>query len=179
GAACKQRGAEATEPGLPRREAIRGPVQAEGAGAAGSRREEDVVVENLLARNAFLLEELEILHQVAHSEIGGIALAVVAEFLARLEASDIRHRQFLALVSAALEDGADQVFVLPGKTTKQDGDVATLLRRECPLDGAMEVRGLIQPREFAQADSFRFQTLLNFVIQLDVYQLRRHAIPPP
>src|ERR1700689_4029601 len=48
------------------------------------------------------LQKLEILHEVTHGEVGGIALAVVSKLLAGLEGGDVRHRQFLAAITAAL-----------------------------------------------------------------------------
>ena len=78
--------AEAVEAGILQREAIFGFVHAEAARAARSGGEEDVVVEDVLARHALLFERLQVLHQVADGEVGRIALAVVAELLAELEA---------------------------------------------------------------------------------------------
>ncbi len=55
------------------------------------------------------------LHQVAHREIGRIALPVVAVLLAELEPGHVRHRHALAVVAGAQENGANQLLVLPGK----------------------------------------------------------------
>ena len=84
-AVLEQQDAEAVEAGILQRETIFGLVHAEAAGTARAGGKEDVVVQNLLAWHAFFLQELQILHQIADGEVGRIALAVVAEFLAGLE----------------------------------------------------------------------------------------------
>ena len=119
-AVLEKQHAEAIEAGVLQREAILGFVHAEAARAARSRGKEDVVVENLLPRNAFFFQKLQILHQIADGEVGRIALAVVAKFLARLERRHIGHRQLFAAISAALEHGADQVLMLPRESAKQE-----------------------------------------------------------
>ena len=86
-ASLKQQHAEAVEAGILQRKAILRLIHAEAARAAGAGGEEDVVVEDLLAGHAFLLQQLQIPHQIADGEISRIALAVVAELLAGLESA--------------------------------------------------------------------------------------------
>jgi len=110
---------------------------------------ENVVIQNVLARNTFFLHELQILHQIADGEIRRIALAVVAELLPGLEGGDIRHRQLLAAVTLALEDSANQVFVLPGEASKQNCGTGPLVSRERPFHRTMGMRGLVEPGNLA------------------------------
>src|SRR5438046_5960549 len=100
-AVFKQQHAEAVKSSILQRKPILGFVHAEAAWSARSRGEEDVVVQNLLARNTFLLQKLEILHQISDSKICRIALAVVAVLFAGLKGGDVRHRQLLAAIAAA------------------------------------------------------------------------------
>jgi hypothetical protein len=44
-----------------------------------------------------------------------------------------------------LEDSANQVLVLPRKSTEQNGSVGALVGREGPLYWTMKVLGLIEP----------------------------------
>src|SRR5438552_8983841 len=117
-AVFKQQHAEAVKSSILQRKPILGFVHAEAAWSARSRSEEDVVVQNLLARDTFLLQKLEILHQVPDGKIRRIALAIVAVLFARLEGGDVRHRQLLAAIAAALKDGANQILMLPCETAK-------------------------------------------------------------
>src|SRR5262249_1272600 len=150
-AVFEEQDSEAVKAGVLQGEAVLSFVHAEAAGAAGASREEDVVVEDLLAGEPFLLEELQILKQIADRGIGRIALAVVAKFFARLEPGDVGDGELLAAIAAALEDGADQVFVLPGEAAEQDGDVLALLCREGTFDRAMKVGGLVETSDLPQA----------------------------
>ena len=174
-AVLEQQHAEAIEAGIFQREAILGLIHAETARAAGARGEEDVVIEDVLARDAFLFEELQILHQVADREISRIALPVVAEFLAELEGRHVGHRQLFAAITAALEDGANQVLMLPGEAAKQNGDPAALFGREGALDRLVEMRVAIQAGELSQANPFRRETLGDFTILLNLYEWCRHG----
>ena len=104
-----------------------------------------------MPREALFFEELEILHEVADREIRRIALAIVAKLFPGLEGSNIRHRQLLAAVTAALEDSANQVFVLPCEASKQNCGTGPLVSRERPFHRTMEVRGLVESGNLAQA----------------------------
>ena len=160
------------------RKPILGFVHAEAAWSARSRGEEDVVVQNLLARNTFLLQKLEILHQISDSKICRITLAVVAVLFAGLKGGDVRHRQLLAAIAAALEDGANQVFVLPGETAEQNGDLVPLFGGKCALHRPVEVRGLIKAGDLAQSGTLSLQALLDFFIFFDLDKIGRHYLPP-
>ena len=119
-------------------------------------------------------QELKVLHEVAYREIGWIALAVVSEFLARLKTGDIRHRQLLAAVTASLKHSADQILMLPGKAAEQNRDPVALLGSESAFYGAMEMSGLIESGNLAQAHALGFQPALDFRIVFNLDEIRRH-----
>ena len=167
--------AEAIEAGILKRKAILGFIHAEAARPARTRRKEDIVIQNLPAREAFFLQELEILHQVADGEVRGIALPVVAELLAGLKAGDVRHGQLFATIAAALEDGANQVLMFPGEAAEKNRYLIALFGGEGALYGTMEMVGLIEPCDFAQPHAFRFQALLDFGVIFNLDEIRRHT----
>jgi len=174
-AILEEQDAETIEAGVLEREAILGLVHAETARSAGTGGEENVVVEDVLARNAFLFEELEILDQIADREIGGIALPVVAIFLAELERGHVGHGQLFATVTAALEDRANEVLMLPGKAAKQDRHPAALFSGEGALDRLVEMGVPIEAGELSQANPLRRETLGDFTILLNLYEWCRHC----
>jgi hypothetical protein len=45
-------------------------------------------------------------------------LPVIAKFLAGLEGRDVGDRKLLAAISAALKDGTDEIFMLPGEAAE-------------------------------------------------------------
>jgi hypothetical protein len=53
--------------------------------------------------------------------------------------------------------------------------VRTLIGREGTLDGAMEMRGLVESSKLAQARAFGFQTGLDVGFILNVDEIRRHV----
>jgi len=74
--------AEALESGIGKCLAIFSDVYAKTAGDTGAGGDEQVFLNNLLRGLAFLVAKLnQVLKQVSHGEIGGIALAAIAEFL--------------------------------------------------------------------------------------------------
>jgi hypothetical protein len=172
----EQENAETVEARILQGESIFRFVHAESARTAGTSGEKDVVIENLLARQAFFLQKLEILHQIAYGEVGRIALAVIAELLTGLKCGHVGHRQLLAAVAATLEDRANQVLVLPGKASKQNRDAVPLFRGERPLHWTMEMCGLIKACDLTQAHAFGFETLLNFRVILNADEIRRHKV---
>ncbi len=115
----EQQHAEAVETGIAQRQAILGFVHAEAAGSAGAGGEEDVAVDDFLLGEALLFQALEILHQVADGEVGGIALAVVAVFLAGLEGPDVGRGHGFGAVAEAFQGAMDQLFVLPGEAAEE------------------------------------------------------------
>src|SRR2546425_4073543 len=123
-------------------------------------------------------KNLEVLHQVSNSKICRVALAVVAVLFASLKGGDVGHRQFLAAVAAALEDGANQVFVLPSETAEQDRNFIAFLCSKRPLDGPMKVLGLIESGDLAQSGTLSLQALLDFVVFFDLDKIGRHYLPP-
>jgi hypothetical protein len=105
-------------------------------------------------------------------------LAVVAELLAGLKGSHVRNGQLLAAVATALKDSADQIFVLPGKAAKQNGDTIPLLGLERPLYRAMKMGRLVQASNLAEPGAFRFEALFDFLFVIDLYEMGSHYLPP-
>ena len=85
---------------------------------------------------------MQILHQVADGEIGGIALAVVAIFLAGLKRLHVGRRDGFGQVAETFERTVHQLFVFPGEPAEQQRGVAALLGREGPLDRLLELMNL-------------------------------------
>jgi hypothetical protein len=119
---------------------------------------------------------LEILHQIAYGEIGRIALPVVAVFLSRLERRHVRHGQLLAPISAALEDRANQILVLPCEATEQDRHAAALFCGKGALDWTVEVGRLVKSGNLPQAHALRFQSLFDLRIIFNLDESRRHGV---
>ena len=111
-------------------------------------------------------QALQILHQIAHGEIRGIALPVVAVFLAELERRDIGHGQDVAAISAAFEDRLDDRLVLPRQATKQDGHLIALFGGKRPLDRALEVtdRATVEAHHAGQPRTLLRQLALNLFL---------------
>ncbi len=85
--------AEPFKAGILQRKPVLRFVHAEAARTAGAGGEEDVVVDDLLPRLPLLFQLLQIADQVAHGKVSGVALAVIAELLARLKVRDYRSRE--------------------------------------------------------------------------------------
>src|ERR1700752_3116319 len=94
----EQQHTEAIEPGVLQRKAVFSLVPAEAPRATRAGREEDIVVDDLLAAQPFPFELLQIPHQIADREIRRVALTVVAELLACLEIRNFRSRDVLAVI---------------------------------------------------------------------------------
>ena len=124
-----------------------------------------MVVDDLVLCHAAGLQALEVLHQVANREVRGIALTVVAVFLAQLKRRDVGHGQNLAAVSAAFKHRLDHALVFPGQATEQNGHLAALFRGEGPLGGATKVvdGATIEPHHAGQACAFLGQLPLNLL----------------
>ncbi len=163
--------AEAIEAGILQREAVFGLVHAEAAGSAGAGGEEDVVVDDLLAGLSLLLQILQVAHQVADGEVGGIALAVVAVLFAGLEVGDYWRGDVLATVAAAVEDGLDHFFVLPGKSPEEDRDVIALRTSEGALHRFLELAHARQSGLRPQARSLRIDAGLDLYFEIRLNNL--------
>src|SRR5262249_20635379 len=149
-------------------------VHAKPAWTAGAGSKEHVVIQNLLPRHTFLLQKLQILDEIAHREIRRVALTVVPEFLARLKRRHVWNRQFFAPIPASLEHRANQVLVLPGKASKQNGDARPLLCRKSALHWPVEVLRRIKSRDFAQTRALRLQAFFDFCFVPNLNETRRH-----
>jgi hypothetical protein len=56
--------------------------------------------------------------------------------------------------------------------------MVTFLGGKRSLHGAMEMCGLVQTSDLTQPDPFGFQALLDFLISVDLHEIRRHSFPP-
>src|SRR5205085_8937485 len=117
-------------------------VHAEAAGAAGAGGEEDVTIDDFLLRYTLLFQALQVLHQVAHGEISGIALAVVAVLLSGLEGAYIGRGDSFGAIAQTFERAVHQLLVLPGQTAEQQRGIRTLIRGKGLLDRSLEMVGL-------------------------------------
>jgi hypothetical protein len=174
-AVLEQQHSEPIEPGILQCEAILRLIHAKPARSAGPRRKENVVVQNVPSWNAFLLEELQILHQIANRKICRIALPVVAELFADLKRWHIRHRQLLAPIPAALKNRTNQILVLPREPPKQNRNFPALLCRKCAFHRSVEMCGPVKTGNLAQAHALCFQTLLEFHVVFNLDKLRCHT----
>src|SRR5262249_33645624 len=145
-------------------------VHPETARPTGASREEDVVVENLLTRLAFLLKSLQKLHQIADREVGGIALAVVAVFFASLKSRYVRDRKRATFISQSFKRPMDQLFMFPGETAEQKRGVCPLALREWVFDRSFEVAPVMRlnPHLTRQSDALFFE-LLSYQFLLRAY----------
>jgi len=125
-ALLKDEHAKAAEAGVVQSIAILGFIHAKAAGAAGAGREEDVALRDFFLSQSAFPQLLQVAHQAANGEVGWVALAVVAVLLAGLEVGAAGHREAPAMVAGTLKDGEDQLFMLPGESADEDGDVVTL-----------------------------------------------------
>ncbi len=164
----EQQHAEAVEACVLQGQAVLGLIHAEAARATGAGGEEDVIVDDLLLGHAAGFQALQILHQIAHREVRRIALPVVAVFLAELEGRDIRHRQDLAAIAAAFENGLDDLLMLPRQAAEKNGDLAALLRGEGTLDRTLEVadRAAVEAHHAGQPRALLRQLPLNLLLGL-------------
>ena len=173
-AVFEQQHSKAVEPRILQRKTVFRLIHSEPARATRTRREENEVVQDLLAREPLFLEELQVLHQIANGKIRRITLAVVPEFLSRLKSRYVRNGKLLAVVPAPLEHRADQVLVFPSEAAKKNGDAAALLSGKGALDWAVEVLRLVEPRNFTQACPFCFEALSNLRLILNPNEIRCH-----
>ena len=126
----------------------------------------------------FSLQRLQVLHQVADGEVRGIALAVVAVFLAQLEGRDVGYRHDLAAIAAAFEDRLDDAFVLPGEAAEEDGHLAALFGAEGALRGTLEVMDgtAVQPHHARQSGALLRQLALNLFLAVGTRQFVNREI---
>src|SRR5262245_42358069 len=153
--------AESVEARIAQRQPVLRLVHPEAARPAGARREEDMVVNDLLARLALLLQSLQELHQIPDREVGWITLAVIAVLLAGLKSRHVRNRKSLALIPQAFERPVNQLLVLPGETAEEQYGIFTLTFREWVFDRSFEVlTGLrLDPHLARQPASLLFELL--------------------
>ena len=162
---------EALKAGVLQREAVFRLVHAKAARAAGAGGEEDVIIDDLLARLSLLFQLLQVADQVADGKVSRIALAVVAELLARLKVRDHRGRNVLAAIAAAVEDGLDHLFVLPGEPAKEDGYVIAFRASEGALHRLLELAHARQSGLRAKARTFGIDAGLDFYFEVGLHDL--------
>ena len=138
----EQEHAETVEAGVAQGQAVLGLVHAETAGSAGAGREEHVAVDDFLLGEPLLFQVLQVLHQVTDGEVGRVALAVVAVFLAGLERLDVGSGHGFGPVAQTFQGAMHQLFVLPGQTAEQKRGVAPLFLGERFLLRLLEMMGV-------------------------------------
>ena len=148
--------AETPEARILQRHPVLGLVHAEAARSAGARGEKDVAVEDFLAGETVSFQRPQELDEVADGKVSGIALAIIAILLARLEGGHVGVRQHLAAIAAAAKHGFDEALVFPGKASEKNGYPVAFFRGEGPLHGAAEVLDgfLEEPRVLHQSQPF-------------------------
>src|SRR5581483_6068710 len=184
----EQQHAKVPKPRVLQSQAILRLIHAEAARPARPGSEEDVIVTDLLLRHALRLEELQVLDEVADGEVRRVALPVVAVFLAQLEGIDVRHRQHVAVIAAALEDSLDHALVLPRQAAEQDRHLGAFFGAERALRRTLEVahRAAIQAHHAGQPRALLRQLALNFFLALRTRQFinrevdarDRHSVYP-
>jgi hypothetical protein len=143
--------AESLIAGVLQRQPVLRFIHAEAAGTAGAGGEKNILFLNLVARIALIFQRTQKLDEVADCEIGGIALAVIAEFPAKGEGLHIRSGQHLAAITAGAQNGLDEALMLPGEAAEEDRHLVPLLGGEGPLRGAVIMPGLAAlARDFDQ-----------------------------
>ena len=162
----EEQDAESVEAGVLHAEPIFRLVHAETARSARASRKEDVVVDDILARESLGFEALQVFDQVPDHEIGRIALTVVAELFPELESSDVRRRQQLNLVAGRLKHRSNQPLVLPGQAAKEDRDAVALGRRERPFNRTMKVRALAVLMTAFKPTPFLLDASLNLLLNV-------------
>src|SRR5262249_36239241 len=129
----------AVEAGVAQGLAVLGDVHAEAAGAAGAGREEEVLLDDLFARQALLVaQHLEVLHQVADREIRRVALGAVTELLADPERRVVGAGHVLALVAEPAQRALDEEVLRRGEPADEQRDALALLPRHLRLEHAVD-----------------------------------------
>lgn len=120
-------------------------------------------------RDSVHFQTAQIPDQIPNSEICWIALPSVAELLANVKSIQVGRGEPLAAVTRALENGLDQLVVLPRQTSKQNGDSAALLggkRSFCRppemLDGHVR-----QAKFLFEASAFQCELLSNHLLSAE------------
>src|SRR5579862_7568408 len=185
---CWNSSTRKSKPRVLQRQAILRLIHTEAARPARPGSEEDVIVADLLLRHALRLEELQVLDEIADGEVRRVALPVVAVFLAQLEGIDVRHRQHVAVIAAALEDSLDHALVLPRQAAEQDRHLGAFFGAERALRRTLEVahRAAIQAHHAGQPRALLRQLALNFFLALRTRQFinrevdarDRHSVYP-
>jgi len=111
---------------------ILGVIHCEAAGTTASGREKHILIFDFLPREPSRFEIHQVLEKTARCEVGWVALAVVAVFLADMKCIDIRRWKNLATVTATVEDRLDKPFMSSGQAANQDGCPVSLRGRKRP-----------------------------------------------
>ena len=135
----EQQHSETVKTGVAQCQTILGFVHAKAARTAGAGGKEYVAVNNLLLGHALLFKALQVLDHIAHGEVGGIALAVVAEFFAELESVHIGRGNHFGLIAQAFQRAVYQLLVLPRQATEKQRGLAALFLGEHLLLRLLEV----------------------------------------
>ncbi len=130
---------KAVEPRMTQGEPILGLVHAESAGSARPCGHEDVPGDDVLAAQAGRLKILDVLHQVSHGEVRGIAQAVVPVFFRALVTCERDVGEGPRPIAEALQDSFHQPVVSGRQPAKQHRGVRSLRIEERVLNGAVVV----------------------------------------
>ena len=157
---------ESIKPRVTQRQAILSFVHAKPAGSAGARCKEHVTIDDFLLGHTLLFQVLQVLHQIAHREIGGIALPVVAVFLAELERLLVGNGKRFALIAQAFERAVNQLLVFPGQPSKQNRGLLALRLGERMLHRPLKTLCALtlDPGFFLQPFSFFLEPLADQVL---------------
>ena len=122
-----------------------------------------MVVDDLVFRHSPRFQALEILHEIADSEVRGVALAVVAVLFASLESTHVGRGHRTGLVAEAFERAMHQLFVLPGEAAEKQRGGGALAGGERLLDWPFKVVPLVfvEARFLFQTRAFFRKSLLN------------------
>ncbi|MGO9124354.1 MAG: hypothetical protein ACLP6G_05635 [Terriglobales bacterium] len=77
-----------------------------------------------------------------------------------------------------MENSPDQVFVLPGESAEKNRDSIALFGRKRSLHWPVEVSGLVETSDLAQARPLGSQSLLDFYVVFNLNEMGRHYLPP-
>ena len=135
GLLLEENDSEPVEARIPKRLAVLGHVHPESARATCAGRQEDVLIDDLLGAQTFLVAQAaKLLHQVAHGEICGVTLCLVAELFSvsqRLVVGDFHDAR---VVTNPLQRRRDELVVGQGEAAVEDGCTRSLGCREEGID---------------------------------------------
>ena len=111
-------------------------VHSKATGSAGTGRNIDEIIENILDRVTLYVAHMgQILHQITHGEIGGIALAAITKLFSEAEGRVIRGVEDHNLVALTTKGGLKENVMGVGQPGDQQSRLALFRRGEFLVDG--------------------------------------------